>query len=40
MDEIEGLLKELTEADGVPGFESEVRGLIRHHFEPDTIDRY
>jgi endoglucanase len=34
MDNIEVLLKELTEASGIAGFESEVRGLIRRHFEP------
>jgi len=34
MDDIEVLLKELTEADGVAGFESQVRGIIRGHFEP------
>lgn len=34
MDAIEKLLKELTEAGGVPGYEDEVRGIIRGHFEP------
>jgi len=40
MDEIEELLKELTEASGVAGFESEVRNLLRRHLEPlGEIDR-
>lgn len=34
MDEIEKLLKELTEANGVPGYETEVRNVIRRYFEP------
>ncbi len=34
MDDIEKLLKELTEANGVPGYETEVRGVIRRYFEP------
>lgn len=34
MDETEKLLKELTEADGVPGYETEVRNVLRRHFEP------
>lgn len=34
MDSIERLLKELTEASGVPGYEREVRDIIRHYFEP------
>jgi len=33
MDETEMLLKELTEASGIPGHEAEVRRLIRRHFE-------
>jgi endoglucanase len=32
--ETEQLLRELTEADGVPGFEQEVRKLMRVHLEP------
>ncbi len=34
MDSTEKLLKELTEAMGVAGYESEVRGVIRGYFEP------
>ena len=34
MDETEKLLKELTEANGVPGYETEVRNIIRRYFEP------
>jgi len=34
MDSTESLLKELTEAHGVPGHESEVRAVIRRHLEP------
>jgi putative aminopeptidase FrvX len=34
MDETEKLLKELTEADGVSGYEMEVRNVIRRYFEP------
>lgn len=34
MDRIETLLKELTEAKGVSGYEAEVRGVIRRYFEP------
>jgi putative aminopeptidase FrvX len=33
MDEIENLLKELTEASGVPGYEREIRDIIRRHFQ-------
>ena len=33
MDEIESLLKELTEASGVPGYEREVRDVIRRYFQ-------
>ncbi len=33
MDETEKLLKTLTEAAGVAGYESEVRGIIRQYFE-------
>ena len=28
------LLKELTEAPGVPGYESEIRAIVRRHLEP------
>ena len=34
MDSTEQLFKELTEASGVPGYESEVRTVIRRHLEP------
>lgn len=34
MDNTEKLLKELTEATGVAGYESEVRGIIRRYLEP------
>ncbi|MDO8568116.1 MAG: peptidase M28, partial [Dehalococcoidales bacterium] len=34
MDETEKLLKELTEATGVPGYETEIRGIIRKYFQP------
>lgn len=33
MDSTEKLLKELTEASGVPGYESEARAVIRRHLE-------
>jgi len=33
MDATEKLFKELTEAPGVPGYESEVRAVIRRHLE-------
>jgi endoglucanase len=33
MDETERLLKELTEASGVPGYEAEIRNVIRRYFE-------
>jgi len=33
MDATEQLFKELTEASGVPGYESEVRAIIRQHLE-------
>ncbi|AZR72776.1 peptidase M28 [Anoxybacter fermentans] len=36
MDERIKLLKELTEASGVPGFEHEVRAIIRKHMEDFT----
>ena len=34
MDSTELLLKELTEASGVSGFESDVRAVMRRYFEP------
>jgi putative aminopeptidase FrvX len=34
MDAVETLLKELTEAHGVPGYESPIRAVIRKHLEP------
>lgn len=33
MDEIEKLLKELTEASGVPGYEGEIRSIMRGYFK-------
>ena len=33
MDKIEKLLKELTEADGVPGYESEIRKVLYAHLK-------
>jgi putative aminopeptidase FrvX len=34
MDKLELLLKELTESDGVAGYEGETRRVIKKHFEP------
>ena len=34
MDKTEALLKELTEAHGVPGYETDVREVIRKHLKP------
>ena len=34
MDSTEKLFKELTEVPGVPGYESEVRAVLRRHLEP------
>ena len=34
MDQTQQLLKELTEAHGVPGYEHEVRALVRGYLEP------
>lgn len=34
MDKTEKLLKELTEAHGIPGYETEVRRIIRNHLNP------
>ena len=34
MDKTEKLLKELTDADGIPGYETEVRNVMRRYFEP------
>ncbi len=40
MDSIQQLLKELTEAHGVPGHEGEVRALVRGYLEPlGTIEQ-
>ncbi len=37
MDQTEALLKEITEAPGVPGYEGEVRAVIRRHLRDITI---
>jgi len=34
MDQTQKLLQELTEAHGVPGYEAEVRALVRRYLEP------
>ena len=34
MDKTENLLKDLTEAHGIPGYEAEVRKVIRDYFKP------
>ena len=34
MDRTEHFLKELTEAPGVPGYESPVRAVMRRYLEP------
>lgn len=34
MDDIEKLLKELTEASGVSGYEAEARNVVRRYFQP------
>ena len=34
MDATEELLKTLTEADGVPGYEDEIRGVVRQYLDP------
>ena len=34
MDKTENLLKELTEAHGIPGYEAEVRRVIKSYFKP------
>ena len=34
MDKTENLLKDLTEAHGIPGYEAEVRKVIRGYFKP------
>lgn len=34
MDSIEQLLKELTEAHGVPGYETPIRAVVRNHMKP------
>jgi putative aminopeptidase FrvX len=36
LDQTEALLKEITEAPGVPGYEGEVRAVIRRHLEGIT----
>jgi endoglucanase len=37
VDKIQQLLKEITEADGVPGYESDIRAIMRRYLE-DTAD--
>ena len=40
MDQIQQLLRELSEAHGVPGYEIEIRSLVRSHMEPaGTIEQ-
>jgi putative aminopeptidase FrvX len=40
MDQTEQFLQELTEAHGVPGYETEVRALVRRYLEPlGTIEQ-
>lgn len=40
MDQTEQLLKDLTEASGVPGYEAEVREVLRRYLEPlGTLER-
>ena len=40
MDKTEKLLKELTEADGVPGYESEIRKVLDKHLKKfGTVSR-
>ncbi|MCE5334817.1 MAG: M42 family metallopeptidase [Desulfobacteraceae bacterium] len=34
MDRTEQLLKELSEAHGIPGYEAEIRAVVRRHLEP------
>jgi len=34
MDQTQQLLQELTEAHGIPGYETEIRALVRQYFEP------
>ena len=34
MDQTQQLLRELSEAHGVPGYETEIRALVRKHLEP------
>ena len=34
MDTTEGLLRTLTETDGVPGYEGEIRAVVREYLEP------
>ncbi len=37
MDQTKRLLKEITEADGVPGFESDVRAIMRRYLEDVAV---
>jgi len=42
MDNIENLLKEITEAAGVPGYENEIKSVIKKYFQPSgqiTFDK-
>jgi endoglucanase len=40
MDQTQQLLQELSEAHGVPGYESEIREIVRNHMEPlGTIEQ-
>jgi putative aminopeptidase FrvX len=40
MDQSQQLLRELTEAHGVPGYEAEIRALVRRYLEPvGTIEQ-
>ena len=34
MDSIENLLKDLTEAHGVPGYETPIRAVVRKYLQP------
>jgi len=36
LDQTEALLREITEAPGVPGYEGQVRAIIRRHLEEVT----
>ena len=37
MDETAELLKEITEADGVPGYEGDVRAIMRQYLEDVAV---